>query len=175
MSNAKKAGTKTAAKKQPRQRTPWNASEILYSVFGYLTTRKQPLILSGHHDAGAVAEFLGEVCRANNLPATREGSKWKKIHISDAMETITNLPPVQNAVACGPAKGTQADPLEAVMGVFKGLAPDGQNKLFSDVFKRLKEERKEWMGRIENDGAHLDNERSKAIKATEELHNFAKL
>ncbi len=53
-----------------------NASEALYGFVGWLTTRKEELTLSAHHDAGEPALLVDAFCKTNNLDGPRQG--WDK-------------------------------------------------------------------------------------------------
>lgn len=43
-------------------------SEALYTFMGWLTTRKDRLVLSAADDAAPAAEVIDEFCKANNIP-----------------------------------------------------------------------------------------------------------
>jgi hypothetical protein len=82
-----KAGEQLTAFCGPKH---WNVSEVLYSVFGYLTARKTPLILSSNHNAAPVADILMGIVQENNLPACRDGDDWPKLAFPKHIETIGN-------------------------------------------------------------------------------------
>lgn len=63
---------KESANSPPAQQSI-TASEALYGFMGWLTTRPEPLILSGNHDAAPVPPLIDEYCRVNGLPPPREG------------------------------------------------------------------------------------------------------
>lgn len=44
-----------------------SASEALFGFAAWRTTRDEAITLSGHHDAGAAADVVGEFCERNNL------------------------------------------------------------------------------------------------------------
>jgi hypothetical protein len=82
-----KAGEQLTAFCGPKH---WNVSEVLYSVFGYLTGRKTPLILSSNHNAAPIADILMAIVQENKLPACRPDAEWPKLDIPKDIDTITN-------------------------------------------------------------------------------------
>jgi hypothetical protein len=172
MATAKKAARKTAVK---RQRTPWNASEIVYSVIGYLTTRKAPLFLGGSYDAAPVAEVVGAIVKANNLPPTRKS--WKKIHIPDGIENITNVPDGPRQVD-GEQKNklpTAAELLETVFTTLQmNLDRPEQNKFVSGLLAKMGESRREWIAIKEQTRKNVDEELDRSRKIYEEFLQIVK-
>jgi hypothetical protein len=168
MATSKKAARKTAVK---RQRSPWNTSEILYAVYGYLTTRKTPLILSASHGAGPVAEILGAIAKANNLPPTRKN--WKKIAIPEGIEHITNAP----GMACSDAGNRQApkppqaaELVETVFGMMqRALDLPEQNKFIAGLLARMRESRSEYIAMRENEMKHSEDSVGRARKIYDEF------
>lgn len=57
-------------------------SETLYGFCGWLTSRKEEVTLSTHHECGPVVDLIGQFCRANNLSDPREGWENNLIHPS---------------------------------------------------------------------------------------------
>lgn len=53
------------------------ASETLYEFCGWLTTRKEPTIMSHKHNAAPVADRVNEFCKANKYLEPREG--WESL------------------------------------------------------------------------------------------------
>jgi len=49
------------------------ASESAYGLLAWLTSRKEAVTLSAHHDASAAAELARRWCEANALPEPRGG------------------------------------------------------------------------------------------------------
>lgn len=156
MQKGKKAARKTAVKK--RLRTPWNTSEILFAVYGYLTTRKEPLIFSASHNAGAIAEILGAIVKANNLPPTRKN--WKKIAIPDGLEGLTNVPKPAGTSSgdcqAEPPKEKLFDNYEAVTSkvfqlINENLDLPNQNRFLSLLLKRMADARIDFVAMREKD------------------------
>lgn len=59
------------------------ASEALFGFVGWLTTRPEPTVLSGHHDAGAPADRVGEFMKANQLSEPRDGWQHKLVWVEE--------------------------------------------------------------------------------------------
>jgi len=52
-------------------------SEALYSMLGWLSTRKGTLKIGAKHNCGNIAVLIGKFCEANDLAEPRE--RWNKI------------------------------------------------------------------------------------------------
>ena len=50
------------------------ASEALFGFVGWLTMRAEETVMSGHHDAGVIADLVGEFCKVNSL--VEPGKNW---------------------------------------------------------------------------------------------------
>ncbi len=48
------------------------ASEALYGFCGWLSTRPEPTVMSGHHDAPPIVELIGTFMKANGLSEPRD-------------------------------------------------------------------------------------------------------
>jgi hypothetical protein len=151
-----------ANKKPPRRRVPWNTAEILFSVFGYLTTRQEPLILSAHHDAAPVAEILGKIADANGLP--KAGNKYPKLNIPVELDRITNVPAMVMGNA-GP-NATAANPAQEITQILFRHNHGGQNAILRDVINNMAEQRK-------NTFANLKNEEKALAETLERFHKNA--
>jgi hypothetical protein len=151
---------------KPRRRTPWNTSEILYSVFGYLTTRETPLILSAHYNAGAVAEIIGAIAKANDLPKCRNGAAWKKIHIPDGLEEITNVPKV---AAADKVKEAETTPEMKFYNYLFGLTPEEQNAVIRSLLKSMQEDRRQKFDEAEADRKRINDHLERMHRTGEEL------
>ncbi|KKN06103.1 hypothetical protein LCGC14_1080620 [marine sediment metagenome] len=51
---------------------PLTASEALYGFGGWLTSRDEPITMSGHHNAGIVADLIDIFCKTNKLEEPRD-------------------------------------------------------------------------------------------------------
>lgn len=168
--------SKRQARKAPkRQRTPWNTSEILYAVYGYLTTRKQPLIFSASHEACAIAEVLGAIVKANGLPPTRKS--WKKITIPEGIDNLTNLP-VGNAANSngGDLTGQHKkmlkpdDVLDKVTELIQmNLSLEEQNKFIAGLLERMSENRRSYIGMLEQNEKDVANNVNNARRIYEDF------
>lgn len=174
MATQKKAARKTAVK---RQRTPWNASEILYAVYGYLTTRKEPLILSASHGAAPVAEILNAIVKANNLPEPRR-SGYPKIKIPEGIDHLTNIPDAPRQAVNGEQKNKLPAAGELVETVFSTLQMNldlpEQNKFVSALLKRMSDDRREWIAIKEKSRQNVDEELDRSRKIYEEFLQIVK-
>ena len=56
------------------------ASEALYGLMGWLTSRSERTILSSSDDAGIAVELVAEFCEANHLAEPREGWHNNLVH-----------------------------------------------------------------------------------------------
>lgn len=56
------------------------ASEALYGFCGWLTSRKEETIMSGHHECGVIADLVKEFCNVNQLEEPRSGWAEHLIH-----------------------------------------------------------------------------------------------
>lgn len=165
--------SKRQARKAPkRQRTPWNTSEILFAVYGYLTTRKQPLIFGAEYKAGAIAEVLGAIVKANGLPPTRKS--WKKITIPEGIDHLTNLP-VGNAAnsdtAGQPKKMLKPDDvLDKVTELLQmNLSLEEQNKFIAGLLERMSENRRSYIGMLEQNEKDVANNVNNARRIYEDF------
>lgn len=52
------------------------ASEAVYGLLGWLTSRKEAVTLGSQHNAAIAAELAGEFCKANDLAEPR--AEWGK-------------------------------------------------------------------------------------------------
>lgn len=156
----KAAPTKTAARPQS-----WNNSEILYAVLGYLTTREEPLILSSHHSAAAVAEILGGIIEANGLPKPRQD--YPKIKIPEGLEKITNVPKPQQPKAiqadCQPQILSPDEIGSKVLNLLLNQAPEDQNRVMETVIKTLAQAR-------QKEAEYLSSERNRFNDQIERSH-----
>ena len=50
-----------------------SGSESLYGFCGWLTSRDEPTVMSGHDDATTVADLVGTFCKTNDLSDPRDG------------------------------------------------------------------------------------------------------
>lgn len=123
---------KPQRKKQAR--VPWRTSEILYAVMGYLSTREQPLIFSGNHHPGPIAEILGAIVQANGLPAPR--GRYPKIKIPDGLEGITNVPHVVNACSEGPEK-RPVNEVDGFISHLRRMKPEEQNETIKAIISEM--------------------------------------
>lgn len=60
-----------------------SASEALFGFVGWLTTRPEETIMSGHHDAGKPADRIGEFMKANQLSEPRDGWQHKLVWVEE--------------------------------------------------------------------------------------------
>jgi len=58
------------------------ASEALFGFCGWLTTRKEKIIMSSSADASPIVELIAEFCDENKLENPREGWELNLIHPS---------------------------------------------------------------------------------------------
>lgn len=122
-----------------------NVTELLYAVIGFLTTRKEPLILSGKHDAAPVAEIMGAIVKANGLPPTTE--KWPKIKVPENTDHLTNVS--HCAVEREPLTPNAA--VYELMHTLRGMsAPDQETAIasFLETIKRQRELQLKHMGSL---------------------------
>jgi hypothetical protein len=161
--NKKKAPNKAAPK---RKRTPWNTSEILYAVFGYLTTREKPLILSRRHDGAAVAEILGKIVEANELP--KAGNNYPRLSIPPEVDEITNVP------ATGKVINEPANPETQIMAIIRRFNPFEQNEIFKAVAEAMASDRKEQIARISQNRKLLEEDSHRAHKVNEDFLSIVK-
>lgn len=60
-------------------------SEALYTFVGWLTTRKERLVLSSADDAAPVAELVDKFCVVNEIPEPGDPNKdWPYQHPEEA-------------------------------------------------------------------------------------------
>jgi hypothetical protein len=172
---------KTAKKAAPRKTAKpksWNNSEILYAVLGYLTTRETPLILSGHHEAGAVAAILGKIIEANRLPKTRPN--FPKIKIPDDVENIGNMTraeqkeQINNQAECGPAKKTPDEIAGHILNQLLNQAAEDQNKIMATVVKMLHTARKKEYEYLNAERNRFNDGIEQAAKNNNELASILK-
>lgn len=120
-------------------------TELLYSVFGYLTTREKVLILSSKHDAAAVAELLGELVELNGLPKVRHSygkNGQGRIKTNLKTDSLTNLPEVKESIGGETQqKGTADNPVDIIRRVLYGFDLEGQNKIIFELLGQLENER----------------------------------
>lgn len=177
MATTKKAARKTAA------RIKGNTSEILYAVFGYLTARPVPLILSAKHGAAPVAELIGEIIKANGLPPTNTKTKPPRLNVTDLMETLTNVPAsakVNENTQASPDSGRKKLPTaaEASETVFlemqRNMDLQEQNKFIGLLINRMKEGRLEFMAMREKGLERVQDELERSRKIYEEFLQIVK-
>lgn len=63
------------------------ASEALYGFAAWLTTRKEPVTFSEHHDAAIAATLVDEFCKENKLAEPREHWHTNLVHPSGECST----------------------------------------------------------------------------------------
>ncbi len=58
------------------------ASEALYGFCGWLTTRKERIVMSTEDDAAPIPPLIDQFCKANGLPDPRDEWTEKLVHPS---------------------------------------------------------------------------------------------
>ncbi len=59
-----------------------SASEALFGFCGWLTSRKEQVIMSASDDCGLIAGLVDRFCKENKLPEPRDGWSRNLIHPS---------------------------------------------------------------------------------------------
>lgn len=180
MQKGKNAARKTAAKK--RHRTPWNSSELLFTVFGYLTMRQVPLILSSKHGAAPVADLINEIIKANGLPEAKMTNRTPKLNVTKNMETLTNVPASAqinpNTEAAGNAKLEIMKPDEVGAKIYGMLAGNldlpEQNKVIAGLLQRMASDRKKFIEMYHSNAKELEERIQAAHKINEEFLNIVR-
>jgi hypothetical protein len=117
-----------------------NITDFMYSLVGYLTTRKRPLIFSSKHGAASIAELMAEIVKANDLPATSDAEKWPKLKVTEDMEGYTNDPALcQNKVAEPPPSAEEA--LSKLLQVVRNMPVGDQDVAIASFLDQMKLER----------------------------------
>lgn len=118
-----------------KDRRTMNASEAIFSLFGFLTTRKNPIIFGAAYDCAPIAEILREFINFHKLAPARDGMITGTCVPNT--EHFTNDPKLQKqAVKMYDAADVLAD-LHAAMS----KAPAGEsNKIIARFLQKRKEE-----------------------------------
>jgi hypothetical protein len=117
-----------------------NITSFMYSLVGYLTTRKRPLIFSAKHGAASIASLMGEIVKANDLPPVPENDAWPKLKVTDDMEGYTNDPDLcQNKVAAPPP--TIEEAIRQLGQVVLSMNPRNQELAIKGFLESLYSER----------------------------------
>lgn len=168
--------------KKAAPRAPWNAREFLLSVTGYLTTRPEPLVFSSHHDAAPIADIIGKIADANGLPGVRKS--WKKIHIPDGLEGITNARGqiveyvVDNEVKKEPTqfnlKAAKTDPQGLILEIIRLHPLTHQNGILASIVKEMGNDRILNIDQLQTEGKQLQAQHEHAQKVREEFLSIVK-
>lgn len=59
-----------------------NGAEALFGFAGWLTSRKEETVASSSHDAGCIADLVGQFCKENKLTEPREGWQYNSVYPS---------------------------------------------------------------------------------------------
>lgn len=124
-------------REQPKQ---ISASEALYAFTGWLTTRDRAIMMSAHHNAGAVAEILAVFLQVQGIPAP--GNNWdhKFTSMADVATAITNDPAL-NPNQCAPPPPTFDEAFKQILGLFRFFHDQRQNHLLARLIEDLSETR----------------------------------
>lgn len=69
-----------------------SASEALFGFVGWLTSRGERTVMSGHDEAGGPAGLVGEFCEANHLCEPRKGWSENLTHPTSAEISPEDFP-----------------------------------------------------------------------------------
>lgn len=115
-----------------------NVTEVLFAVFGYLTTRAKPLIFSRQHDCAPIASLLGEIVRVNNLPQVREGGEQPKLSFPESLDDVGNTSYAELRTIYNVAQV-----YGIMLPLVHGLDRSEQNRLILTLIHELKRDRED--------------------------------
>lgn len=124
------------AKRQYNQAKKLTPTELLYSFAGWLTTRKQPIVMGANYDASAVGRLISAFIDVNKLPGPRDHYPTAKKPTN--LDDLTNNYPV-NAVAQPPLTPDEAVWLFA--SKLSEMSRDDQDVTLASLLDQLRKER----------------------------------
>lgn len=177
----------------PRKRTPakpkdnrWTPSELVYAIYGYLTTRKSPVIMGGSINASATAEILGAIMDENGIEGP--GNDYPDIKVGwaeaitqtgyDVIETESydkiksEAEANRNSLQIDATNAGNADPVAAIMQVFNGYGFEAQNNVLALVIEQMAKDRKAHYKSLEEMRADINN---KVDSFHKQMETFVKI
>lgn len=124
-------------REQPKQ---ISASEALYAFTGWLTTRDRAIMMSAHHNVGAVAEIVAVFLKMQGIPAP--GNNWSHTFLSmaDVATSITNDPALSLNQGATPSP-TFDQAYQQIVGYLTYFNAKRQNHLLARLLEELREGR----------------------------------
>jgi hypothetical protein len=144
----------------------FNASDAIFSLIGFLTTREQPLILSKKHDPAPVAAIVQMFCDANKLPKTREN--WPKRINPENTDHLTNVEPLKDCCRSYTAKEI-ADEIVKHLGQ---MPRKDWNEITGRVLTHVVKVYKEDLALWENQSDAAYKNRTECQQRQQELNNI---
>lgn len=117
-----------------------NISDFMYSLVGYLSTRKRTLLFGRDHGAASIAELMKEIATANELPPTSESDKWPKLKVTEDMEGYTNDPALSNKKVAEPPP-TAERALGQLLTVIRTMPTSSQDVAIASFLDQVKADR----------------------------------
>jgi hypothetical protein len=143
-------------------------TDFMYSLVGYLTTRKRPLFFGAKYGCASIASLMGEIREANDLPPCSEADQWPKLKVTDDMDGYTNDPSLAtNQVAAPPP--TPEEALSQLLSVIRSMPLPDQNVALAAFLGELKRRRDDNFRAVTNTRDHYLREQSKAEQQVDEL------
>lgn len=149
-----------------------NITSFMYSLVGYLTTRKRPLIFSAKHGAASIASLMGEIVKANDLPPVPENDAWPKLKVTDDMEGYTNDPSLATSqVAQEPPTPDKA--LSLLLDVVRNMPVKDQNVAIASFLEYMRDHRAQKLRVVTQNRDFYEQEQRKAEGAVDGLNRIA--